>query len=182
VTNSAEHVMAREPGSSHYMVFQEVEQARGRQLGEIAIDAMTRGGYKVVDGAIDRINGLEAYVGTYHGSVDKVGRVTMRAAHIAVGRQVYVVAGFAADSDFPVVDREILPAVRSFRELTRDEASRIRPNKVGFYLVKAGDSWQSIAARQGQGIVNAATLAIMNDHQVFEQPQSGERIKVVVEG
>ncbi len=73
-------------------------------------------------------------------------------------------------------------AVRSFRELSRDEAARIRPNKVDFYIVKRGDSWQSIAARQGKGIVNAATLAIMNDHQVFDQPQAGDRVKIVVEG
>jgi predicted Zn-dependent protease len=53
---------------------------------------------------------------------------------------------------------------------------------VTFYVVRNGDSWQSIAARQGRGIVNAATLAIMNDHAVNEQPQPGERIKIVVEG
>ncbi len=48
--NTAESVMAREPGTSHFMVLQEVEQPRGRQLGDVAIAEMTRAGYKVVDG------------------------------------------------------------------------------------------------------------------------------------
>ena len=182
VINTAEQVMAREPGTPHYMVLQEVEQARGRQLGDIAIAAMTRAGYKVIDGSMERINGLEAYVGTYRGSVQGAGRVIMRAAHIAMGRQVYVVAGFAPEAEFPVVDKDVLGAVRTFRELSRDEVSRIRPNKVDFYVVRRGDSWQSIAARQGKDIVSAATLAIMNDHQVFDQPAPGDRIKVIVEG
>jgi predicted Zn-dependent protease len=49
-------------------------------------------------------------------------------------------------------------------------------------VVKAGDSWQSIAARQGKNFVNAATLAIMNDREVSMQPQSGDRVKIVIEG
>ena len=48
--------------------------------------------------------------------------------------------------------------------------------------MRPGDSWQSIAVRQGKNIVNAATLAIMNDREVNVQPQPGDRIKIVVEG
>jgi len=66
--------------------------------------------------------------------------------------------------------------------LTTAEASQVRPNRIGFYTVKTGDSWQSIAARAGRNLVNAATLAIMNDHEVHVQPNPGERVKIVVEG
>ena len=45
-----------------------------------------------------------------------------------------------------------------------------------------GESWQSIAARQSKGYVNAATLAIMNDRDVSAQPQPGDRVKIVVDG
>jgi predicted Zn-dependent protease len=58
----------------------------------------------------------------------------------------------------------------------------VRPNRLEFYTVRQGDSWQSIAVRQGKGNVNAATLAIMNDHEVHVQPQPGDRIKIIVEG
>ena len=191
IANLPEQVIAREPGTTHFMMMQEVEQpsvvrqgsgGQGAALGDLAIAAMTKAHYKVVDGNVERINGLEAYVGTYRGDVKGMGKVVMRAAHIRVGRQVYVVAGLASEAEFPVIDREMAPAVRSFRELSRDEASKIRPNKLDFYTVRAGDSWQSIAARQGKNLVNAATLAIMNDHEVSAQPKAGDRIKIVVEG
>ena len=70
----------------------------------------------------------------------------------------------------------------SFRSLTAAEASRVNPNRVDFYVVQSGDSWQSISVRQGKNIVNAATLAIMNDREVNVQPAAGDRIKIVVEG
>ena len=185
VMNSAEQVMAREPGTNHYMVLSEAQRPAGNSrasLGDVAIQAMRKSGYKSLEGHAERVNGLEAYIGTYRGEAKGVGVVTMKAAHIALGREVYVVAGFAPEKEFTLVDHELTPAINSFRELTTTEAARVRPNKLDFYTVRQGDSWQSIAARQGKGIVNAATLAIMNDHQVSEQPEAGMRVKIVIEG
>jgi predicted Zn-dependent protease len=182
VINSPEAVMAREPGTEHYMVLQEVEQSRNRSIGDAAVAAMRSAGYSVVDGRIEQINGQDAHVGVYRGTAKGSGKVMMRAAHIAVGRQLYVVAGFAPEAEFALVDREITPAIQTFRHLTAQEAASVRPNKVDFYVVKTGDSWQSIAVRQGRNIVNAATLAIMNDREVSAQPQPGDRIKIIVEG
>ena len=190
ITNAEEAVMAQEPGTRHFMVLQEASSAgqagarvsASRSIADVAVEMMRKAGYTAVDGTVQRINGNEAYVGVYRGSAKDVGQVTMRAAHIAVGRQVYVVAGFAPDADFALTDREIGPAVQSFRQLSAQEASAIRPNRLQFYTVKPGDSWQSIAARQGRNMVSAATLAIMNDHEVFEQPSAGLRIKIIVEG
>ena len=152
------------------MLLQEVEQPRllrqgsggqgGRGLGDIAVAAMTKSGYKVVDGQVERVNGLDAYIGTYRGEVKGMGKVLMRAAHISLGRQVFVVAGLAAAAEFPLVDRDLMAAVRSFRELSRDEASRIHPNRLDFYVVRQGDSWQSIAERSG-GVIKPVTLAVM---------------------
>jgi predicted Zn-dependent protease len=182
LVNSPEAVLAREPGTEHYMVLQEVEQRPGVSVGDIAVAEMRRSGYTVVDGRADRINGHDAHVGLYRGSVKGQGKVMMRAAHITAGRQTYVVAGFAPELGFDRIDRDILAAVQTFRTLTPQEASQLRPNRVDFYVVRAGDSWQSIAVRQGGSLVNAATLAIMNDHDVHVQPQPGNRIKIVVEG
>ena len=154
----------------------------GRSIGDAAVAAMRQAGYTVVDGRIDRINGNEAHIGLYRGEAKDVGKVLMRAAHIAIGRQLYVVAGFAPEKEFEQVDKDILPAVQTFRQLSTAEAAAIRPNRIDFYVVKSGDSWQSIAARQGRNFVNAATLAIMNDREVHVQPNPGDRVKIVVEG
>ncbi len=192
LTNTPEAVMAQEPGTNHFMVLQAVEQAplvgqgsrgqAGRSLGELAVEAMRRSGYTVIDGRIDRVNGNEAHIGLYRGEAKDVGKVLMRAVHISVGRQLYVVAGFAPEKEFERVDREIQPAVQTFRQLSAAEASKVRPNRIDLHVVKAGESWQSIAARQGRNFVNAATLAIMNDRDVSVQPSAGDRVKIVVEG
>lgn len=191
LTNAAEAVLAKEPGTEHYMVLQEVERAALRQgigrpaaqsIADVAIAAMKKAGYAPVDGSLEKINGNDAYLGLYRGTAKDVGKVTMRAAHIAVGRQMYVVAGFAPEKEFDLVDRDIQPSLKTFRQLTMPEASSVRPNRLSFYVVRAGDSWQSIAARQGKNFVNAATLAIMNDREVSVQPQPGDRVKIVTAG
>lgn len=190
LTNTEQAVLAQEPGTQHFMVLQEVEgtlrQRPGgqaaRTVADVALDAMRNAGYSVLDGSIQDINGNQAHVGLYRGEAKGAGKVLMRAAHIAVGRQIYVVAGFAPEKDFALVDRDIQPALRTFRQLSVAEAANVRPNRVEFYVVRQGDSWQSIAARQGKNFVNAATLAIMNDREVNIQPQPGERVKIVVAG
>ncbi len=188
LTNSETAVMAQEPGTQHFMVLQEVErgQSTGRQatrsVADIAVTAMRSAGYTAVDGSMQQINGNDAYVGRYRGSAKDVGKVEMRAAHIALGRQLYVVAGFAPEQEFALVDREIAPALQSFRQLSAQEAAAIRPNRIAFHTAVKGDSWQSIAARQGKGYVNASTLAIMNDRDVSMQPTPGDKVKIVVAG
>ena len=52
VMNSPSAVMAREPGTEHYMVLQEVERPRGVQggsaLGDVAVAAMRKSGYPAI--------------------------------------------------------------------------------------------------------------------------------------
>jgi predicted Zn-dependent protease len=164
------------------MLLQQVEQPRGRDIEEVAAAEMRQARFTRLEGARERIGGLDAYTGLYRGSLGGVGQVLMRAAHIALGRQVYVVAGFAPAAGFDVIRRDVEASIRTFRELSTQEASRIRPNRLTFYTTREGDSWQSIAQRAGNGLTPAATLAIMNGYEVSEQPPPGARVKIVVEG
>ena len=92
-----------------------------------------------------------------------------------------MLGGFAPRDAFGRVERDIDAAIQSFRPLTAREADAIRPNRLEFYTVRAGDTWQSIASRT-RHLVRASDLAIMNNHEVNAQPAAGERIKIVVEG
>ena len=65
--------------------------------------------------------------------------------------------------------------------LTAMEAEAIRPNRVDLYVVRAGDTWASIADRSG-GVVKPNTLAVMNNASPTSQPEVGTRIKIVVAG
>ena len=181
VINSPSQVAAREPGTNHYMFLQQVDQPRGQTAEAIAHAAMSRAGFKETEGQRRTLGGLDAYVGRYTGQISGVGRVTMRAAHVVVGRDAYVLASFAPDAEFVKIDRAIADSIETFRELTQREAADIRPNRLDFYTVRGGDTWQSIAQRTG-GLVRATELAIMNHHEVSDQPDPGERIKIVVIG
>ena len=181
VMNTPTQVAAREPGQTHFMLLQTVDRPTGRTIDEIGERSMSSAGFKAVDGQRLDINGLDAHIGVYQGRISGVGAVTMRAAHIANGRQVYLLAGFAPPDQFSRIDREITAAIQSYRALSAREAADIRPNRLDFYTVRTGDTWQSIASR-GRGLVRASELAIMNHRDVSEQPRVGDRIKIVVEG
>ncbi|MGQ0735589.1 MAG: M48 family metalloprotease [Acidobacteriota bacterium] len=181
VTNTPKQVAAREPGQPYYMLLQLVEDARGRSIEEIAVRSMNSAGFRRLESERTQLNGLDAHVGLYQGSIQGVGDVLMRAAHIATGRQVYVVAGFAPRDQFSRIDATVSTSIRSFRPLSAAEADQVRPNRLDLYTVRAGDTWQSVAARSG-GLVRPSQLAIMNQYPVNEQPAVGSRIRIVVAG
>ena len=181
VINTEQQVAAQEPGQQHYMFLQHVDRPAGRTLDEIATRAMADARFRSLGGQLTTLNGADAYVGLYQGSLNGIGQVRLRAAHIQNGRQVLMLAGFAPESEFSRVEREITAAINSYRPLSQREADEIRPNRLAYYVVRSGDSWQSIAARNGH-IARANDLAIMNHSDVSRQPRPGERIKIVVEG
>jgi predicted Zn-dependent protease len=80
------------------------------------------------------------------------------------------------------VDPAFRDSIESFRALSRAEAERIQPNRVDFYVVRSGDTWDSIAQRVSQGAIKPATLAIMNGREPTSSPRPGERIRVVMGG
>ena len=182
ITNGQTQVVAKEPGADALMLLQLVQQAAGRSLQEVALRSMDSAGFRAASGGRTTINGLEAFVGTYQGSLQDLGRVTVRAAHIALDREVLFVAGIAPQPTYDRSEPAFVKSINSFRPLSRTEAESVRPNRIDLYTAREGDTWQSIAQRAGNGVVSAATLAIMNEHAVDEQPKPGTRLKIVVAG
>jgi predicted Zn-dependent protease len=181
IQNSASQVMAKAPERENYMLLQLVPNARG-SVDQIAQTGMSSAGFRQLNGQRSQINGMEAYVGTYQGSLEGLGNVVTTAAHIVHERNVYLLAGLAPPNQYESAQQEFTASIRSFKELSREEAARIRPNRVDVYTVRSGDTWQSIAQRTGEGTLKPATLAIMNDYEPSQQPRAGDRIKVVVLG
>jgi len=181
VQNSPEQVMAKAPGAEVYMLLEQVQMPRGNGVDNIARAQMENAGFRVVSGSRDRVNGLDAYIGLYQGSLEGLGNVRMRAAHIVHNGNIYLVAGFAAPDIFDPLDSAMLMSIRSFKPLTADEAAAVHPNRIDIYVVRPGDSWQSIVERSG-GVIKPATLAVMNGAEPNSQPMVGSRIKIVVGG
>ena len=181
VHNGAEVVVAREPGQERYMLLQ-IAQETGRDLQRIAEREMSGAGFVEVQATTGEINGLDAYIGTYTQDVRGVGAMVARVAFIRSGSSVYLFGAFADADGFRLIERDVHDSIHSFRQISRDEAERIRPNRLAVYRVQSGDTWQRIAQRVGDEIVPAATLATMNGYPVNEQPLPGDVIKVVEPG
>jgi predicted Zn-dependent protease len=143
---------------------------------------MTKSGFRELNGEPAQINGLNAYLGLYQGTLEGLGNSGVLAAHIVHNENVYMLAGLAPTNQFDAAQREFESAIRSFRGLSTQEAAQIKPNRVDVYTVRGGDTWDSIAKRTGDDTIKASTLAIMNDYEPNQQPRAGDRIKVVVQG
>jgi predicted Zn-dependent protease len=165
IQNSAAQVLAKAPDRDNFMLLQLVPNARGN-LQQIAQGSMANAGFRQLQGERANLNGLDAYVGTYQGSMEGLGNVVTVAAHIVHGRNVYMFAGIAPPNQFQGVQQQFVGSIRSFRELSQR---------------RGGDTWQSIAERSG-GVVKASTLAIMNNYEPNQPPRSGDRVRIVVAG
>ena len=181
IQNSPEEVVAKAPGADVYMLLEQVEKPQGNGIENIARGAMQNAGFRIQSGSRQQINGLDAYVGVYQGQLQDLGNVTMRVAHIQHQGNIYMVAGLCAPTLFEQSDNAFLASIRTFRPLTAAEAEAVHPNRIDLYLVRAGDSWQSIAERSG-GVIKPATLAVMNGAEPSSQPTVGKRIKIVAGG
>ena len=181
IQNSPDQVVAKAPGAEVYMLFEEVPMPRGGDIRTIAFGTMQDAGFRMASGDRTTINGLDAFVGMYQGQLQDGSNVGVRAAHIMHNGNVYMVAGFTAPTLFQQNDAAFLASLRTFKPLTAAEAENIHPNRVNLYVVRQGDSWQSIAERSG-GVVKPSTLAVMNGAEASSPPQAGTRIKIVVGG
>jgi predicted Zn-dependent protease len=180
IQNTKTQVLSKAPERDHYLLLQLVPNARG-SIADVARGTMAQAGFREVSGEASSINGLDAYVGTYEGAVEGLGRVGTLAAHILHNRTVYMLAGIAPAGEYQQAQRAFSSAIRSFRSLSESEAAQIKPNRVDLYTVRAGDTWASLAERSG-GAIKPTTLAIMNHYEPAQPPRAGERIKIVVEG
>jgi predicted Zn-dependent protease len=182
VTNGSSEVVAREPGANVLMVLEPIERPQGRTMEDVALLSMQRAGFRVTNAGETSIHGLSAFVGTYQGSLQNLGRVVVRAAHIRQDRNVYLIAGIAPAELYSRAEADFSRTIDSFRSMSPAEAEEVRPNRIDLYTAPKGGTWQSIAERAGGGLAKAATLAIMNGHAIDDQPRDGERLKIVVGG
>ena len=180
IVNTDQQVSARESEESEVAVVLQLVNGSG-SIQQTAQSSMSRAGFREESGQRTTINGLPAYVGIYDGAMNNM-RVMVRAAHIQAGGRVYLVAGVAPPSQFNRVDPAFRDSIESFRTLSRGEAERIQENHIDFYVVRPGETWESIARTVSQGAVKPTTLAIMNGREPTTAPRPGERIRVVVGG
>jgi predicted Zn-dependent protease len=180
ISNTDEQVTAVESDAGTVGIVLRLVPNPSGSIEQTARAHMTSAGFQEISGRGERINGLTAYVGTYEATADN-RKVSSRAAHIRLGSQTFMVAGLAAAGEFGRATDEFAAAIGSFRELSREEADRLQPDRVDFRVVRAGDTWESLA-RQAGGRLKASTIAIMNGGDPGTPPRAGERIRIIIGG
>lgn len=180
VVNGDDQVSAREPDPGNAVMLLELSKNASLAPEQAARADMTAAGLRGVSGGATRINGLDAYLGTYEGTADGT-RIAVQAAHIRSGGQMFLLAGLAAASEFTRVQPTFAAAIQTFRPLSQQEADRIQPNRIDFRVVRSGETWESLARAAGAG-VTASTIAIMNGSDPATPPKAGARARIVVAG
>jgi predicted Zn-dependent protease len=108
--------------------------------------------------------------------------VGLRAAFVRHGQnQTFLLAGLATADQFSSARSAFDGAIASFRTLSQSEADRFQSDRIRFYTVKSGDTWDSLAQQAG-GRVKPGTLAIMNGSAPGTAPKVGDRIRIVAGG
>ena len=181
VSNSDAQVAAKRAEADHYLIL-ELVQAQGGSLEQIAQQQMAKAGFTLVQGGRTRINNLDAVVGTYSGAMEGLGQAGARAAHIQHGDRIYLLVGIAPAAQFNAARPAFDQAIGSFRSLTAAQAAALKPNLVDLHTARAGDSWEALASRAGEGGVKASTLAILNKYTPAQPPRAGDRLKIIVAG
>jgi predicted Zn-dependent protease len=180
VDNSKDQVTVKAPNTQAYVLLGLVQQPIGTSIQDLGLYDMRRLGFQAVQGGETDINGLRAFVGTFEGTLQNFGPITLRVGYIPVDRNIFRIVGLAPARAFDQVDRDFTASVRSFRSLSRAEAESIRPNRVDLYTVRPNDTWASIAEGPGHGLLPAAKLALINGMSLEERPRPGDRVKIVV--
>jgi len=180
IQNGATQVAAKEPNGKSLIVLEPIRRPAGRTVEDTAIVTMQNAGFRQVDGSPTNINGLRAYLGSYVGALQNLGRVQLRALFVQNDRGMYLLAGVAPIDNYPAMATTFSKSLESFRALSPADAERLQPNRVQLYTAKQGDTWQGIAEHESKGLIKATTLAILNGHPVNDQPAPGERLKIVV--
>jgi predicted Zn-dependent protease len=179
ITNGRAMLSAKHPEKNYYL--QMIVQDLGKR---VPIEQAARGisqkfHMREVSGITTWINHLEAYVGNYEGYMKDLGLIGIKGGFIVREDKIYPLLGFCPAPDFKNAENFFISAIYSFRELSLEEASTIKPSRVRLYTIRNGDTFDTIAKKMKGGDENGTTLAIMNGFPPGAAPPVGERIKVI---
>jgi predicted Zn-dependent protease len=179
IANGPSQVVAQDRGGRSAMILQLLPQAQGRSLGDVAQASMGQAGFQFRGGERAEVSGLDAFVGTWEGNVQGLGRAGARAAVIAKDGRVYRLIGISGADVFNQAARVFDRSIASFRALSGGEAGSITPARIALHRVRQGDTWGGLA--EGTS-VDARALAVMNGFAPGDPVPVGQQVKVVREG
>lgn len=130
--------------------------------------------------AID-INGMEAATGYARAATD-AGPMDVRAVAVRWGpKTIYRFLFVTPPSLTQGLATELQRTTYSFRRLRHDEVEQLRPYRIRIEAVRSGDTVESLAARLPFEDYRLERFLVLNDVQVGDRLEPGQRIKMIVE-
>lgn len=184
IENKRDVVIAINPSKEQSMQLRLEHLNKKTPLTDVARNIAAKNGFRETSGGITRINGLEAYVGTYFGKTQNTGYITARIGFIQDEDIVHIIMGFSRPEQFSTALPSFNATINSFHKLSVNEAQMIKPSRIALYTVKAGDTLTAICNEFGRPPEEAKTLALlngMNPYQISPHAalQPGTVIKVI---
>src|SRR5262249_22589741 len=106
VDNGKDQVLAKAPNVQAYVLLGLVQHPSGTSIQDLGLYDMRRLGFQAVQGGETDINGLRAFVGTFQGTLQNLGPVTLRVGYIPIDRNIFRIVGLAPARTFDQVEGE----------------------------------------------------------------------------
>jgi predicted Zn-dependent protease len=179
INNESDILSASHPQKNYHIQMMVQDMGKRMTADQIARVIAQKNNLREISGSATRINGLEAYVGTYQGNVQQLGVIGVKGGFVIHGEKIYSLLGFCPAQEFKDAENFFTTTIYSFRELTLQEAGKIKPARIRLYVVQKGDTFETIASKTGASREEAKTIALMNGFNVSDSPLVGEKIKVI---
>ena len=92
----------------------------------------------------------------------ELGPVTAKIGFFLQRDKVYYISGIAKTEDFKKARPFSEKSIKSFKELSQQEANNIRPNRVRLHKVKKGQNLAGILREFGRAADEIKTAALLN--------------------
>ena len=112
-------------------------EAIGRKIG-------SQQGAELVEGAVERIHGNQAFIGRYRVPTAQ-GTLGVSGAFISYGGHVFQISGLTAESSYSRMAAIFNSTLRSFRELTDPHLLNVQPDRITIHRSQAGETIRSLA-------------------------------------
>ncbi|HVV95457.1 MAG TPA: M48 family metalloprotease [Hyphomicrobiales bacterium] len=132
-------------------------------------------GITVANAETREINGIPAAIATARGH-----DWDFRLAALSFGSQVYRLV-FAVRHLTPDVDARLMASIGSFRRMTADEITAIRPQRIAIVKVQPRDTAESLARRMAVDSRPLQRFLVLNDLPEGSEPTPGKRVKLIVQ-
>jgi len=155
IENKPDAVVAKNPAQPEYLQLMLEHLNKKTSVTAVAKNISEKAGFRETAGSVTRINGLDAYVGTYQGKTQKLGYITARIGFIQDEDIVHFIIGFSRPEQFAAALPFFNATINSFKKLSVNEAQVIKhpeyrfiPSKLATPLLQSAKSLADPLMRQ----------------------------------